>query len=225
MDEALAMASSGKPESHALLLYPSEEAVPLQSYLESSSLNSISKHESSVSTKLENGSLPSNNNHVLVVVDGTWAQTQSMMQNSYTTLRELPFVMFDETTNSLFDSLRQEPAPHCTSTLEAISRAIRLMGSFSNHKINSIKAADLLETSLQAMVDGQLMFALDGTAAKPRYYRKNKEDEQLISKRAQGRPRKLVSRRRTAELSLPKVKTKEEIEMDRIRFIYVAHMG
>jgi len=222
---------------HALLLYPSDRAMPLQTYLEQT------EHGNENSS----GSFScSCSNNILVVLDGTWAQTQSMVQNSHPLLGNLPSVMFDDETNSLFDSLRQEPAPHCTSTLEAIARAIRLLGSGNcndngNDNGNNAagRAADALEQSLRAMVAGQLHFALDKDSARPRYCRKDISDESETQTQTQTqalpnrsgsvkgtkRARKLVSRRRSAELRLAPTKTKEEIELDRIRFVYIAHMG
>jgi len=166
--------------------------------------------------------------------------------------------MFDDDTDSLFDSLRQEPAKHCTSTLEAVSRAIRLLGAFppldsrsrskssssssssSSETTSCVGAADALERSLKAMVDGQLKFALDQKIAKPRYFRKNeptgkeygdepnnigKNNNSVVSKREAKRTRKMVSRSLRAGLALPQPKTKEELESERIRFVYVAHLG
>jgi hypothetical protein len=163
--------------------------------------------------------------------------------------------MFDDDTDSLFDSLRQEPAKHCTSTLEAVSRAIRLLGAVplvSNSRSTSesgssssettyARAADALERSLKAMVDGQLNFALDQKTAKPRYCRKNEHtgkeyddettannDEQsntTVSKREAKRTRRMVSRSLRAGLTLSQPKTKEELEFERIRFVFVAHLG
>eukprot|EP00536_Pseudo-nitzschia_multiseries_P008312 jgi/Psemu1/20165/gm1.20165_g len=281
LDEALIMAERDRTSSHshshshsnkddgddgsgrALLLYPSERAMPLQTYLEETETVTKTKsaHTGDARTNANANATvtttTTTTNNILVVLDGTWAQTQSMVQNSYSLLRNLPFVMFDDETDSLFDSLRQEPAPHCTSTLEAIARAIRLLGSSSNNNdsndnSNARKGADFLEQSLRAMVDGQLRFAMDKNTARPRYCRKdgnsdtngkndksddnddnNNNNEATTSgsnkrgrtKRAQKRNRKIVSKRRSADLRLPTAKTEEEIELDRIRFVYIAHMG
>jgi DTW domain-containing protein YfiP len=246
---------------HALLLYPSERALPLQTYLETARNTSRETATKATTDKPQPTGLTSsnsnnnNNSRILVVVDGTWAQTQSMVQNSHNTLRKLPNVMFDDDTDSLFDSLRQEPAKHCTSTLEAVSRAIRLLGAVplvSNSRSTSesgssssettyARAADALERSLKAMVDGQLNFALDQKTAKPRYCRKNEHtgkeyddettannDEQsntTVSKREAKRTRRMVSRSLRAGLTLSQPKTKEELEFERIRFVFVAHLG
>jgi hypothetical protein len=303
LDEALALAAARRNcnntvgDGDALLLYPSERALPLQTYLEDTRNRTTSREtetpqptgpdNSNSSSNSINGSINSINNdndndngttnssrsrssRILVVVDGTWAQTQSMVQNSHATLRNLPNVMFDDDTDSLFDSLRQEPAKHCTSTLEAVSRAIRLLGAFpplgassessssngtSNGTSNSAGAADALERSLKAMVDGQLKFALDQKIAKPRYFRKNEptskehdtetnnnnnersrhnnnnnnnnnnSSNSVVSKREAKRTRKMVSRSLRAGLALPQPKTEEELEFERIRFVYVEHLG
>ena len=84
-----------------------------------------------------------------------------------------------------------------------------------------------MERSLKAMVDGQLRYANDNEVARPRFYRKSSDEteEKPVSKRAAGRTRKLVAKRIKDGLSLPKAKTKAEIELDRIRFVYIAHMG
>ena len=224
LDEALAMSDNNNDGNGNLgiLLYPSEHAIPLQTYLETFATTTIA----SASSKDETTAEETRSSNILVVVDGTWAQTQTMVQNSKDTLRRLPSVMFDDQTNSLFDSLRQEPAEHCTSTLEAVARAIRLVGRASEERAAAVRAAIALEESLEAMVDGQLRFANDDEVAKPRYYRRNETTEVVVvSKRQKGRTRKPVSKKLQAGLSLPRTKTREELEFDRIRFVYIAHMG
>lgn len=125
-------------------------------------------------------------------------------------------------TSSIFDPIRQEPANHCTSTLEAVSRALRIVGS--SETVNT--AAHSLELSLKAMVKNQLRFALDDVSARPRYKRSDGDGEYQQQIRGSRSHRKLTGKRRNAQLSLSrKPRTPEEIEAERIRFVYVAHLG
>ena len=196
-----------------MLLYPGDAAMPLTG-------------ASTVGGNLIDGGRRTRNNITLIVLDGTWAQTQSMYQQS-PALHNLPTYMFDDDTASLFDPMRQEPAGHCTSTLEAISRALRIIGGSSGVSSGkgddgddnaAIVAADALEDSLRAMVAGQMQYANDASRARPRT--KNMGDdnsgnttrEQTV---AQGRK---IRRRRRAQLSLSQPLTEEEMEARRIRF-------
>jgi len=209
---------------HALLLYPSKGALPLTTYLEQSrQLNDKAIPVSSRSSFNNNSNNNNNSHNILVVLDGTWTQTQSIVKNSNQTFQKLPQVMFDDATDSIFDLLRKEPAEHCTSTLEAVSRALRLLGGSKE----VIRATDSLENSLRAMVNGQLRFALNHETARPRYFRRKQDDVKLPIEGtlARRRVRKMVSRRRNAELSRFRPKTTEELELERIRFVYIAHMG
>ena len=206
-----------KPGEDVILLYPGETALPL--------------HEREVALE---GEMASSENALkdekvtLVVIDGTWAQTQVIFQQS-PCLQRLPQYMFTEDTESLFDPIRQEPASHCTSTLEAVSRALRIVGGNSSNKEGdkgnddkavAVAAADALENSLRAMVKGQMQYAKDATKSRPRTKNNNRDDDAAVA--SKGRK---VRKRRQAQLSLPKPMTEEEIEASRIRFIYVAHLG
>ena len=211
-----------KPEEDAILLYPGDTALPLH------------EREVALDDKVSSGEkdLLSNKKITLVAIDGTWAQTQVIFQQS-PCLQRLPQYMFTEDTESLFDPIRQEPASHCTSTLEAVSRALRIVGANSSNKEGdkenddkavAVAAADALENSLRAMVKGQMQYAKDATKSRPRTKNttnnNNRDDEAAVA--SKGRK---VRKRRQAQLSLPKPMTEEEIEASRIKFIYVAHLG
>jgi len=252
LDEALAGNVDGG-DGHALLLYPSDRAVPLRTYLGTAAAggDESSKEGAGDDGRRRNGATGDididdcNGNgkgkgNILVVVDGTWAQTQSMVRRSRVTLDGLPNVMFDEETDSLFDSLRREPARHCTSTLEAVSRAIRMLPSPTNSGGGNgagEKAADALERSLAAMVEGQLGFALDRDRSRPRYARSGRGGNDAPGserggagaggshRSRSGGARKAISRRLRTSLGIPRAKTAEEVEAERVRFVYVAHLG
>ena len=205
-------------EEGAMLLYPGDSALPF---------NSASIVGGSPTNTANDGSstrIPVNN-ITLIVLDGTWAQTQSMYQQS-PALHRLPTYMFADDRTSLFDPMRQEPAGHCTSTLEAISRSLRIIAGDNDDDDNAaIVAADALEGSLRAMVEGQMRYANDASKSRPRT--KNMRDGDTVDvargkTESQGRK---IRRRRQAQLSLSKPLSEEEIEARRIRFIYVAHLG
>ena len=206
-----------KPGGDVILLYPGETALPL--------------HEREVALDDENSSseyVSKDETTTLIAIDGTWAQTQAIYQQS-PCLQRLPQYMFTDDTESLFDPIRQEPASHCTSTLEAISRALRIVGGGRNKKGDdgndgiAIAAADALEDSLRAMVKGQMQYANDTSKSRPRT--KNNDSSHRNGDAAAMSKKRKTRKRRQAQLSLPRPMTEEEAEASRIRFIYVAHLG
>lgn len=203
-------------EEGAMLLYPGDSALPLTA----ASIGEVRP----TNTEGDGRSTPPNN-ITLIVLDGTWAQTQSMYQQS-PALHRLPTYMFADDRTSLFDPMRQEPAGHCTSTLEAISRSLRIIAGDKDDDDNAaILAADALEGSLRAMVEGQMRYANDASKSRPRT--KNMRDGDTVDvARGKTEPQgRKIRRRRQAQLSLSKPLSEEEIEARRIRFIYVAHLG
>jgi hypothetical protein len=215
-----------RPHEEVALLYPGETARPLRQR------EDLWQNVPTAEGKPTHGGRSSN--LTLLVLDGTWAQTQTMYQQS-PALQRLPRYMFADEADSLFDPIRQEPAGHCTSTLEAVARALRILGGGSGKGACNddgdddggtddgaeagIAAADALENSLRAMVEGQMRYAGDASRSRPRT--KNGGDDDRVSG-AKGRK---VRRRRRAQLSLPRPLSEEEREAGRIRFIYVAHLG
>ena len=204
-------------EDGAMLLYPGDAALPL---------TAASIGEVRPTKTVDDGRSTSPNNITLIVLDGTWAQTQAMYQQS-PALHNLPTYMFVDDRTSLFDPMRQEPAGHCTSTLEAISRSLRIIaGDDDDDDDNAaIVAADALEGSLRAMVEGQMRYANDASKSRPRTKNMGDDDNVNVAggqTEPQGRK---IRRRRQAQLSLSKPLSEEEIEARRIRFIYVAHLG
>ena len=213
--QALREVLDRQEEEGAMLLYPGDAALPLTA----ASIGEVRP------TKTDDGRSTSPNNITLIVLDGTWAQTQSMYQQS-PVLHRLPTYMFADDRTSLFDPIRQEPAGHCTSTLEAISRSLRIIAGDNDDDDNAaIVAADALEGSLRAMVEGQMRYANDASKSRPRTKNMGDDDNVNVARGqpvAQGRK---IRRRRQEQLSLSKPLSEEEIEARRIRFIYVAHLG
>lgn len=68
---------------------------------------------------------PSTKRLIVFVIDGTWTQARRMLSLS-SNLRALPRVCFTPTTPSQF-WVRQQPAEHCYSTIEAIDAFLELV--------------------------------------------------------------------------------------------------
>ena len=103
--------------------------------------------------------------------------------------------------------------------------ALLLLGDNDDDDNAAIVAADALEGSLRAMVEGQMRYANDASKSRPRTKNMGDDDNVNVARGqpvAQGRK---IRRRRQAQLSLSKPLSEEEIEARRIRFIYVAHLG
>lgn len=120
-----AVAALSDPGAPAILLYPSEQARPLSE-------------------------VPSGSGVTLVVVDGTWWQAQKLLKLN-PLVRALPHYCLSPSTPSRY-RIRREPAIHCVSTIEAVTRALSELEG----------GAEELERVLapfDAMVEHQLEFA------------------------------------------------------------------
>lgn len=90
----------------------------------------------------------------LVVIDGTWWQAEKLLKRN-PELFALPRYAFEAGSPSRY-RIRREPAAHCVSTIEAITRALCLLeGNTSPEK---------LLRPFEAMVEHQLRFAADRRA-------------------------------------------------------------
>ena len=93
-------------------------------------------------------------NTCLVVIDGTWRQARHMLRHS-PELAALERVALGESTTSLLEPLRREPAGHCTSTAEACAAALRRIEPTERGEA----AASALERATGAMVEHALRHA------------------------------------------------------------------
>lgn len=89
---------------------------------------------------------------LLVLIDGTWSQAQNLMRHSPGLAAACQRAMFAGDQDAIISHLRREPQQHCTSTLEACARALRIVEPTAE----AAAAACSMERALQAMVDGQL---------------------------------------------------------------------
>ena len=89
---------------------------------------------------------------LLVVIDGTWSQARHLMLHSPSLAQQCTHVMFQGERRAIIGALRREPEQHCTSTLEACARALRLLEPTEH----AVEAADRMEACLALMVERQL---------------------------------------------------------------------
>jgi DTW domain-containing protein YfiP len=88
----------------------------------------------------------------LVLIDGTWTQARHMVRHSPELAACCKHVMFEGEVEAIINPLRREPEQHCTSTLEACTRALRLV----ERTPQASAAADHMEAALRAIVNAQL---------------------------------------------------------------------
>ncbi len=60
---------------------------------------------------------------LLVVIDGTWKQSEKMLEAN-PAIAALPRLSIEDEGGSGYLDLRRDPAPHCLSTLEAVAHAL-----------------------------------------------------------------------------------------------------
>ncbi len=112
-------------EFETVLLYPSQEAIPLSHYYQGN-LETLSLNHENQPSNLDDFSFVSQKKLRLLVVDGTWQQAQKMMAQS-PVLRALQHVKLVHVPKSQY-ILRKNQKPLGLCTLEAIAEAISELG-------------------------------------------------------------------------------------------------
>jgi DTW domain-containing protein YfiP/ribosomal protein S18 acetylase RimI-like enzyme len=95
--------------------------------------------------------------NVLILFDGTWTQARKMALTSPELLKhcqQVQFIASDST--SLYKGVREQPEPHCRSTLEACAQALVLLEPLNS---NATLAQDYLHAALQSLVRTQLVYS------------------------------------------------------------------
>ena len=132
-----------------LLLFPGPGAISL----DEPAADDVSAAAASLAAEATSGWRPRDSGKVvLVLIDGTWTQARHMMRHSPELAQACTHVMFERRADAIIDPLRREPAPHCTSTLEACAHALRLVDPSEQAQA----AADHMEAALRAIVATQL---------------------------------------------------------------------
>jgi DTW domain-containing protein YfiP len=89
---------------------------------------------------------------LLILIDGTWAEARRMMLQSPTLVEKSQQVQFTADYESIYDVVRKEPEKHCISTLEACAHALTLLEP-DKSKDRASEAKKYLEDSMRDMVD------------------------------------------------------------------------
>ena len=163
-----------------LLLYPGAEARPLEEW---AARTDSALHEGDLQGDLQDDLQGAESQKVLLVLaDGTWRQAHHMLRHSPRLVAACQCVSFSGATTSDFDPLRREPSRHCTSTLEACARALRLLEPTD-------AAAVHMESALRYMVAAQLRH-VGPDGGDPRFI----DRRQRTANRAQFRPKTQAAR-------------------------------
>ena len=125
----------------------------------------------------------SNNNNLLIVIDGTWSEAKRMVRDSPFLTQECQSVQFSSEALSIYHALRREPEDHCLSTLEACAQALLLLEPSSDYSYTQ-KVVDRLHTVLKAHVDAHLANAQRlatsrESAAAAKLYAKNQRKREI----------------------------------------------
>jgi DTW domain-containing protein YfiP len=87
---------------------------------------------------------------LLILIDGTWAEAKRMIMQSPDLVDSCIKVQFQSESESIYDTLRNEPEKHCLSTLECCARSLSHLEPSADV---ADKANEYLLASMQCMVD------------------------------------------------------------------------
>ena len=105
-------------------------------------------------------------NQLLILIDGTWAEAKRMLLQSPDLVDNCIKVQFQSESESIYDSLRNEPEKHCLSTLECCARALTHLESSEEC---AERANEYLLGSMKCMVDKRI--ELTSKNPEPRFSR------------------------------------------------------
>jgi DTW domain-containing protein YfiP len=150
-----------KKGQRPLLLFPGPDALSLDSST-STVVPSLQVQETLTEqeiSEINNGSSFNFNKEeeqLLILIDGTWAEARRMVNGSPLLLEKCQQVQFTSDSESIYNAVRKEPEKHCLSTLEACAEALLLlepqpvkMASPSQAK----QAKYFLEATLRLMIE------------------------------------------------------------------------
>jgi hypothetical protein len=102
-----------------------------------------------------NGSLNKEMEHLLILIDGTWAEARRMVNGSPLLLDKCQQVQFTSDSESIYNAVRKEPEKHCLSTLEACAKALLLLEP-PDRMSQAEEANQFLEAALRFMIERKL---------------------------------------------------------------------
>ena len=115
------LAEALQQDRQPLLLFPGPGSVPLEELITSASMSDRSTNSfPQPETVLSDESL-------VIVVDGTWTEAKNILRDSPTLVNKCKLVQFANEATSIYNSIREEPKPHCLSTLEACSKVLQIL--------------------------------------------------------------------------------------------------
>lgn len=148
-----------------LLLYPSEGAIPL----DDASLTTNNQ----CSDDRPDNLIQSNDENLLIIVDGTWNEAKRMVRDSPRLVECCQAVQFTSEASSIYDAMRREPQEHCLSTLEACAQVLLLLEPQAD------QVQESLHRVLQAHVNAHLANARIMAAPRHVVYDKNKRRKEI----------------------------------------------
>ncbi len=139
-----------------LLLFPGEDAISLDALPGEESAGGNNKNEGdddrSIMKNQVNPITSTNDNQLLILVDGTWAEALRILKQSPELVNLCQQVQFTNEYESIYDVVRKEPQKHCISTLEACAQSLVCI---EPSKAVAMHAKTSLERVMQYMVDGK----------------------------------------------------------------------
>ncbi len=139
-----------------------------------------SKSSASSSSSPPSPSTGAGSGHLLILIDGTWAEARRIVMQSPSLVEKCQLVEFTSDYESIYDVVRKEPQKHCISTLEACAQALlKLEPDVSV----AIEAKESLERSMRYMVDIKRRIYEERNNPEPRFTRPGMK-EQRRSERA-----------------------------------------
>ena len=165
-----------------LLLFPGPNALSLDA---STVVPPFEVQETLTEQKLSeiNGSFNKEEEQLLILIDGTWAEARRMVNGSPLLLEKCQQVQFTSDSESIYDAVRKEPEKHCLSTLEACAEALLLLEP-TNRMSQAKEAKHFLVAVLRFMIERKVQvqesrnpepwFATE-QSKKAKLYQKNKQ--------------------------------------------------
>ena len=165
-----------------LLLFPGPGSMPLDELRLSvprpdESANSFPQPETVLSDE-----------NLVIVVDGTWTEAKNILRDSPTLVNKCKLVQFANEATSIYNSIREEPKPHCMSTLEACSKVLQLLepSPETDVAVNYLQEVLALHVNFH-LVNTRMMAPRKIIKSTARLYAKNKRRREIELKLFAGR--------------------------------------
>lgn len=153
-----------------LLLFPGDDAISLDAN------NNIKEDKDNNSNIIDQAINLIDDHHLLILVDGTWAEAIRILKQSPELVDQCQQVQFTQEYDSIYDVVRKEPEKHCISTLEACAESLICLEGNKEVGRNAKKS---LEKAMRHMVDiKRKIYAMRNP--EPRFTRPGMKEAQRI---------------------------------------------